>query len=63
MNQLKSIYNSQFKDSHPYPIHSCFPIKLLVLICFAVKLMLSTEIIFCMAISVDFDFYLDLVLV
>ena len=26
MNQLKSIYNSPFKDSHSYPIHTCFPI-------------------------------------
>ena len=24
-NQLKSIYNSQFKDSHSHPIHTCFP--------------------------------------
>ena len=26
MNQLKSIYNSQLKDSHSYPIHTCFQI-------------------------------------
>ena len=26
MNQLKSIYNSPFKDSHSHPIHTCFPI-------------------------------------
>ena len=26
MNQLKSFYNSPFKDSHAYPIHTCFPI-------------------------------------
>ena len=26
MHQLKSIYNSQFKDSHSHPIHPCFPI-------------------------------------
>ena len=26
MNQLKSIYNSLFKDSHSHPIHTCFPI-------------------------------------
>ena len=24
MNQLKSIYNSPFKDSHSHPIHTCF---------------------------------------
>ena len=24
MNQLKSIYNSLFKDSHSHPIHTCF---------------------------------------
>ena len=26
MSQLKSIYNSPFKDSHSHPIHTCFPI-------------------------------------
>ena len=26
MNQLKSIYNSPFRDSHSHPIHTCFPI-------------------------------------
>ena len=26
MNQLNSIYNSPFKDSHSHPIHTCFPI-------------------------------------
>ena len=26
MNQLKSIYNSPFKDLHSHPIHTCFPI-------------------------------------
>ena len=26
MNQLKSIYNRSFKDSHSHPIHKCFPI-------------------------------------
>ena len=26
MNQLKLIYNSQFKYSHSYSIHTCFPI-------------------------------------
>ena len=26
MNQLKSIYSSQCKDSHSHPIHTCFPI-------------------------------------
>ena len=25
MHQLKSIYNSPFKDSHSHPIHTCFP--------------------------------------
>ena len=25
MNQLKSIYNSPFKDSHSRPIRTCFP--------------------------------------
>ena len=24
MHQLKSIYNSPFKDSHSHPIHTCF---------------------------------------
>ena len=24
MHQLKSIYNSPFKDSHPHSIHTCF---------------------------------------
>ena len=24
INQLKSIYNSLFKDSHWHPIHTCF---------------------------------------
>ena len=24
MNQLKSIYNSSFKDLHSHPIHACF---------------------------------------
>ena len=24
MNQLKSIYNGPFKDSHSHPIHTCF---------------------------------------
>ena len=27
MNQLKSIYNSPFKDLHSHPIHTCFPIN------------------------------------
>ena len=27
MNQLKSIYNSSFKDSHPHPIHTRFLIS------------------------------------
>ena len=26
ITQLKSIYNSLFKDSHSHPIHTCFPI-------------------------------------
>ena len=26
MNQLKSIYNSPFKDLHAHPIQNCFPI-------------------------------------
>ena len=26
MNQLKSIYNIPFKDSHSHPVHICFPI-------------------------------------
>ena len=26
MYQLKSIYNSSFKDSHSHPIHICFPV-------------------------------------
>ena len=26
MNLLRSIYNSPFKDSHSYPIHTWFPI-------------------------------------
>ena len=26
MNQLKSIYNSPFKDLYSHPIHTCFPI-------------------------------------
>ena len=26
MNQLKSIYNSPFTDSHSHPIHTSFPI-------------------------------------
>ena len=26
MNQLKSIYNHPFKDSHAHPIHTSFPI-------------------------------------
>ena len=26
MHQLKSIYNSPFKDLHSHPIHACFPI-------------------------------------
>ena len=25
MHQLKSSYNSPFKDSHSHPIHTCFP--------------------------------------
>ena len=25
MHQLKSIYNSPFKDSYSHPIHTCFP--------------------------------------
>ena len=25
MYQLKSIYNSPFKESYSYPIHTCFP--------------------------------------
>ena len=25
MNQLKSIYNSLYKDLHSHPIHTCFP--------------------------------------
>ena len=25
MSQLKSIYNSPFKDSHSHPIQTCFP--------------------------------------
>ena len=27
MNQLKSIYNSPFKNSYSHPIHTCFPIS------------------------------------
>ena len=30
INQLKSIYNSTFKDSHSHLIHTCFPIIQLV---------------------------------
>ena len=26
INQLESIYNNQFKDSHSHPIQTCFPI-------------------------------------
>ena len=26
MNQLKSISNSSFKDSHSHPVHTLFPI-------------------------------------
>ena len=26
MNELKSIYNSPFKDLHSHPYHTCFPI-------------------------------------
>ena len=26
INQLESIYNNQFKDSHSHPIQICFPI-------------------------------------
>ena len=26
MNQLRSIYNSPFKDSYSHHIHTCFPI-------------------------------------
>ena len=25
MHQLKSIYNTPFKDSHSHPIYTCFP--------------------------------------
>ena len=54
VNQLKSVYNSPFKDSHSYPIHTCFlridsNVKIIDIFCekrnFIVKLLESYNLL------------------